>query len=195
MSIIHTAIVFLFLSNTVVVEQKQISQEHLQMILTDKIKRTAKLGTHPLLIKAVKEQNAKNVSLDNIKKIDQEWTSTNDLTPFKESLQTSLEGKFLKRKITNNESIYNEAFLTDNQGANVAAYPATSDYWQGDETKWSESFNTGKVYIGPVEFDESTNTNAVQISVPVIDEGKTIGVLVFGVRLSFVEAEELQSSK
>jgi len=99
----------------------------------------------------------------------------------------------LKRKVTNNESIYNEIFLTDNQGANVAVYPATSDYWQGDETKWSEPFNSGKVYVGQVEFDESTNTNAVQISVPVIDNGKTIGVLILGIKLSFIETNSLDS--
>ena len=90
--------------------------------------------------------------------------------------------------------MYSEAFLTDAQGANVAAYPATSDYWQGDEEKFTASFNggQGKVFIGPIEMDESTQTNAVQISVPMEYNDETIGVLVIGVKVSVLEAEKLQ---
>ena len=76
----------------------------------------------------------------------------------------------------------------------MAAFPPTSDYWQGDEEKWSESFNDGegRVFIGPLEFDESTKTTAVQISMPMIHFGETIGVLVVGVTVDYLEHKKAQ---
>ena len=85
--------------------------------------------------------------------------------------------------------IFNEIFLTDNQGANVTAYPATTDYWQGDEEKFIKSYNDGNgvVFVGPATFDKSTHVYAIQISVPVIYETKNIGVLIAGIRFSHLE--------
>lgn len=187
-------VAFLFIWGSLVYGAHHESQGKIDDAIRDKIERVKKLGLHPLVVKAVREQNAKKMSLEKIKSIDNEWKSTKELTPFKKSLQESLVGRFLKNKVNSNKGIYNEAFLTDNQGANVTAYPATSDYWQGDETKWTASFNNsnGKIYIGPVEFDDSTGTNATQISVPVVDNGATIGVLVIGVKLSFIESRNMK---
>jgi hypothetical protein len=105
-------------------------------------------------------------------------------------LQTSPAGRFLKQQVQRSTS-FNEAFLTDNQGANVAAFPATSDYWQGDEDKWTNAFNDGdgRVYIGGLKLDESTNTVAAQVSAPVLDRGKTIGVLVVGVTINYLQTK------
>jgi len=71
--------------------------------------------------------------------------------------------------------------------------PLTSDYWQGDENKWSSSYNMGSgiVFINGIELDESTNTQAAQISVPIKNNGATIGVMVIGVRLSHVLSKQL----
>ena len=99
-------------------------------------------------------------------------------------------GRYFKSMVDFNQSIYSEMFLTDRQGATVAEYPATTDYWQGDEAKWKEAFNKGlgKVHIGPVEFDESTQVDSVQISVPVMADGEAIGVLVVGIKLTYLQA-------
>jgi hypothetical protein len=145
----------------------------------------------PLLVRAALQQNQQRLSLEEIKKRDGAWRSSKELTPFKQSLQRNKPGRFLKDIVTRLDSL-NEAFLTDNQGANVAAYPATSDYWQGDEKKWSAAFNdgVGKVFIGELELDESTQIYAVQISAPVIDRGATVGVLIVGVTFNYVESKE-----
>ena len=168
--------------------QAPIDPDALRELLRVKIRTVQHMGLNPVLIRGTREQNAEGLALAEIKKRDEAWKSTKELTPFKESLQTSEAGRFLRETVARRES-FNEAFLTDNQGANVAAYPATSDYWQGDEEKWSESFNqgNGRLFIGEPEIDESTQVYAVQISAPVIDRGKTIGVLVVGVTFSYVE--------
>ncbi len=194
-----TLILMLFLLNIPAYGERAISQKEIQNLLSAKIANIKLMASFQEIIQSVAEQNAKRTPLNKIKEIDEQWISTKELTPFKFSLQETKVGKFLRGIISLNESVYNEAFLTDNQGANVAAYPVTSDYWQGDETKWIASFNNGdgKVYIGSVEFDESTDVYAIQISVPVIDKNQTIGVLVMGIKLSHLERMRLhvKSSK
>ena len=176
--------------------QDAMSQAQLQEVIKDKIAGVKKMSSHSLIVKAVKEQNSKSITMTDIKQRDSEWKASKDLTPFKISLQKTPVGYYLKRKVELNKSIYSEAFLTDNQGANVTAYPATSDYWQGDEAKWSKSFNSGngKIYIGEVELDESSGSYATQISAPVISDGVTIGVLVIGIKLSYIEARNLKAA-
>lgn len=194
MSIRNAIILASILLCNVAISQEQISPEEVREIIKEKIERTIKLGTSSLLVNAVKEQNALGMSLDTIKKIDQEWMSSNDPASLDQSQQATQVGNFLRSKVESNKGVYSGIILMDNQGANVDAYPVTPDYWQGDEAIWSASFNEGdgKVYIGPVEYDKKTKSDAIQISVPVIDDGITIGVLVVGIKLSFIELMRLK---
>lgn len=171
-------------------EEVDIDRDELEQLLKTKMRTVQHMALNPTLIQAVRRQNAEKVGINEIKKLDDDWKGTKNLTPFKRSLQQNDAGKMLKRYVSRNPSL-NEAFLTDNQGANVAAFPATSDYWQGDEEKWSESFNegNGQMYLGPVERDESTNTMAVQISAPLFHQGETIGVLVVGVTFDYLSTK------
>lgn len=163
------------------------SPEQLEVVLARKITEVKRLAANLIVVNAVKAQNAEETNIEQIKRIDDKWRSTKTLTAFKRSLQRTPAGRFLRRHVRRNPT-YGEAFLTDKRGANVAAYPATSDYWQGDETKFTASYNDGKgqIFIGDVEYDESSQTHAAQVSVPVIDQGKAIGVLVVGVQLDYI---------
>ena len=170
--------------------QDEIDRSEIEKLIATKIRTVQHMALNPQLIQAVRRQNAQSVSLNEIKKLDDDWKGTEELTPFKRSLQQNNAGRLLKRYVSRNPFL-NEAFLTDNQGANVAAFPATSDYWQGDEEKWTESFNegAGKVFVGPLERDESTNTVAVQVSAPLFHQGETIGVLVVGVTFDYLNVK------
>ncbi len=170
--------------------QQDIGDAELKELLRVKERTVQHMALNPLLIRAVRQQNASGLTPDEIARRDKAWRATKGVTPFKLSLQTSAAGRFLKAQIQRSTS-FNEAFLTDNQGANVAAFPATSDYWQGDEDKWSNSFNGGggQIFVGALEPDESTNTVAAQVSAPVLDRGKTIGVLVVGVTINYLQTK------
>lgn len=167
------------------------SQEELEKLLATKIRSVQHMALNPTVIRAARRQNSEKLPLDLIKQRDDEWKSNSELTHFKRSLQENDAGRFLKRVVGRNTS-FNEAFVTDNQGANVAAFPPTSDYWQGDEEKWAASFNngSGEIFMGPLEFDQSTRTYAVQISAPLYDRGATIGVLVVGVTLDYLKTKQ-----
>jgi hypothetical protein len=169
--------------------QEQIPQEELEGLLKVKIRTVQHLALNPVLVRATRQQNRVGLTMDEIKRRDDAWRGSKELTPFKRSQQESRAGKLLKRFVDRSIS-FNEAFLTDVQGANVAAYPATSDYWQGDEDKWIESYRGGdsRIFIGPLELDDSTQTYAVQISAPVLDRDRSIGILIVGVTISYLEA-------
>lgn len=74
-----------------------------------------------------------------------------------------------------------EVFLTDKYGAVIATTNRTSDYYQADEEWWQTAYNNGQggVYIGELEYDDSAQTFASNIAVPVYGtrNKQVIGVL------------------
>lgn len=155
----------------------------MKKLVDSRVRIVERVAVDPVIIKAVREQNQADVSLDEIKQIDEQWLA-GDKEEFAMGLQENAAGKLLRKRVRSNNMVYTEAFLCDKRGAVVGEYPKTSDYWQGDEEKFTACFNSGdgKVFIGKLEDDVSSQSYSVQISVPVKDEGKTIGVLVMGIR-------------
>ncbi len=148
----------------------------------------AALGTDPIIVAAVKAENAKGKTLDQIKAMDAEWMSIPGYSDFMKSLMDSECGKHLKALIDSND-YYAEIFVMDNLGANVAMADKTSDYWQGDEAKFTESYKDGKgaIHISDVKFDDSSQAYLVQVSVPVKDGDTVIGAITIGIDIDKVE--------
>ncbi len=137
---------------------------------------------NPILLESVRQHNDKRQTLAEIQQIDRQWLA-GEIEDYSLSLQHNPAGQFLKQKILENP-LYTEAFLCGEQGAVAGEYPKTTDYWQGDEDKFRQSYysGNGRVYFGAIELDQSTQQVSIQISVPVIDQGKTIGVLIVGLK-------------
>jgi hypothetical protein len=169
----------------------ELSDAEIEELLEVKIRFATHMAFQPNIIRAVESQNNKKLTLAQIKQRDELWVDANGggNSLIREITHNDI-AKYLQRRVENNAAI-DEVFITDNQGANVAAYPPTSDYWQGDEGKWISSFNegNGKVFIGPLEQDASTNKTLVQISAPIISHDSTIGVLVMGVSVDYLSAQ------
>lgn len=148
----------------------------------------SKLWTDPVIVSAVKAQNSEGKSLDDIRKMDEKWRKTPGIADFMEALVSSECGRHL-RKIMDKEQFYAEIFVMDNQGTNVAMTDKTSDYWLGDEAKFTRSYNDGKgaVFVDEVEFDDSTQAYLVQVSVPVRDGDKVIGAVTIGIDVDRIE--------
>lgn len=150
--------------------------------------KLAALGNDPIIIETVKLANAKGQSLNQIKQMDEKWKNTPGVADFMQAMMDSPCGKRL-RELQKTASYYSEIFVMDNQGANVAMTDKTSDYWQGDEAKFQKSFNGGKgaVFVDEVEFDDSSQIYLVQVSVPVVDNGKVIGAVTFGIDVEQID--------
>lgn len=147
-------------------------------------------GSNTVLVSAVKQRNAAGMSLEQIKGRDAEWMAYTGVSDFMKGLMNNPAAKELK-SLEGSRPYFTELFLMDGLGANVAMTNKTSDYWQGDEAKFTESFKggAGAVHIGKVKFDESAQAYLVQVSVPVMEGGKAIGALTVGINL-----DELESS-
>jgi hypothetical protein len=150
--------------------------------------KLAKLGEDPVIVAAVKVENAKGKTLAQIKEMDKKWSATPGEADFMKALMESECGKHL-RKMQESAPFYAEIFVMDNQGANVAMSTKTSDYWQGDEAKFKKSYNggTGSVFVDEAKFDNSSQAYLVQVSVPVKDGDKAIGVITFGIDVHKLE--------
>lgn len=144
----------------------------------------AKYGTDPVIVAAVKAENAKGKTLAQIQELDKKWMATPGVTDYMKALMENECGKYL-RKIQASAPYYAEIFVMDNLGANVAMTDKTSDYWQGDEDKFIKSYSGGKgaVFVDEVKFDNSTQAYLVQASVPVKDGDKVIGAITFGINV------------
>jgi len=170
----------------------ELSDAQIEELLEVKIRFATHMAFQPNIIRAVEAQNDQKLTLAEIKERDQMWIEANggNNALIREITHNDI-ARYLKRRVENNTAI-DEVFITDNQGANVAAYPPTSDYWQGDEGKFTSSFNNGngKIFIGPLEQDASTNKTQVQISAPIISKNATIGVLIMGVSVDYLAAQQ-----
>lgn len=150
--------------------------------------KLAAYGKDPVIVNAVKAENAKGKTLDQVKAKDKEWIATAGIADNMQAIMGSECGTYL-RSIQKSAPYYAEIFVMDNQGANVAMTDKTSDYWQGDEAKFKKSFNggAGAVFVDKVEFDDSAQAYLVQVSVPVWDGGQAIGAITFGIDVDKVE--------
>tara|TARA_R110000824_G_scaffold77043_3_gene194966 strand:- start:918 stop:1556 length:639 start_codon:yes stop_codon:yes gene_type:complete len=149
----------------------------------------------PVVIDAVKMQNEKNASLGqaDIDELDKQWraeTSAASQPMIDEVLGRDLSS-FLKQKSEESEGLITEIFVMDNKGLNVGQSGITSDYWQGDEAKWQETYSAGKdaIHLGDVELDESTQTYQSQLSLPVVDaaDGSVIGAVTVGINVELLQ--------
>ncbi|MBI1823328.1 MAG: hypothetical protein HY200_01850 [Nitrospirae bacterium] len=144
----------------------------------------ASWASDPLIVKAVQLQNKKGPipGIDNAA-----WKVTRRSDPVIKAFQENPVGQFLKDKIETKDSAFSEAFLSAGKGEKVAFVEKTTYYIHKGMPKFDIPFNEGKTWQGKPEFDESSQTYAVQVSTPILSEGKPIGVLVVGVNLSFLE--------
>jgi hypothetical protein len=138
----------------------------------------------PILVQAVREANSNGRSMAEIQTINREWEDATGVTTFMRTLIDHPAARRLKELRSSTPEIQ-EAFLTDALGANVAITNKTSDFFQGDELQYLDAFNDGKggVHIGELSLDESIQQYSIHVGVPVLDQGKPIGVLLAAVNV------------
>lgn len=144
-----------------------------------KLKDIQAWAANATIVKAVTAQNsappAESAAMNQDK-----WKSLTILDPFVRSFSKNPAGEFLKSK--KDESV-SEAFLSGADGTKVAFLAKTSSWSHKGKAKHDEPM-AGKTWQGPIEVDESTGLQQIQVAVPVLDSGKPIGSLVIGLSLA-----------
>jgi hypothetical protein len=106
----------------------------------------------------------------------EKWKGLSVLDPFVRSLTKNALGEHLKSK---RDEVTAECFVSGADGGKVAFLSKTTSWTHKGKDKHSIPM-TGKIYFGPVEVDESTGVQVVQVGLPVLDGGKPIGSIVVG---------------
>jgi hypothetical protein len=157
----------------------------------------AKWISNHIVIDAILEQNKKNTGLamtkDEILKLDKQWRAETKQAdqPLINKLLNNKLSDYLKKIKEESAGIYTEIFVMDMFGLNVGQSDVTSDYWQGDEEKWLNTYALGanQVHIGEVEYDESTKQYQIQASISIENPktGKNIGAITLGIEIERLE--------
>ncbi|SDH53375.1 hypothetical protein [Alloyangia pacifica] len=142
----------------------------------------------PALIAAVRAQNAETADYDEagIAALDAHWKSEIGASeiPTISKVWGNAVADQLRAQVEASGGLIREVLLMDARGLNVAVSHLTSDYWQGDEDKYLETYphGAGAVHLGPVEFDESSQVYMQQLSMTVSDpqSGEPLGALTIG---------------
>jgi len=153
-------------------------------------RRTLSEETAPLLQALVSEAGVVEGTLEanrqntltprEIEALDQRWRSTIGLSDplVRECLEHPVTERFWRA--LEEQPRWKELFLMDARGCVIAETHKTSDYWQGDESKWIDSFAGGEggIHVGQIEFDTSIQGIVLQVCVPVLDsQQRAIGVI------------------
>ncbi len=163
--------------------------------LPPKLKREAekilKWSKDETLIEAVRRQNRSAMTMEDILKIDHDWNSGSVSEDFSKSLITNACAVRLKELL---KAVAGgmEALVMDQQGALVCSTVKTTDYYQGDETKWSDAIKAkeGTIAVEKRQYDESSKATLQHVSTPIVFEGKNIGVVSVGININKLAEEE-----
>lgn len=155
------------------------------------IKEIQRIAQMPEVISATKNSNAKQLSTTQILELDARWIKLKGKLPEAEAIRASDTSQLLTIEV-DKHNYFTEAILTGNQGETVAMNITTTDYWQGDEEKFTAIFDSNLPsrkpdhHISRARWDESSTTMISQVSVAVYEGDKMIGTLTIGVDLKRV---------
>jgi hypothetical protein len=147
--------------------------------------KAAEWATSPVIVKAVEEQNSRGPIPGMT---EEKWKRTRRREPVITAFQENEAAELLKTRARESRGVVSETFLSAAKGEKVAFLEKTTSYIHKGKPKFEAPFTTGKPWQGKPEFDESTQTYAIQIAVPVLRDQKPIGVLVIG--LSVAQLQE-----
>jgi len=157
--------------------------EEIQKNITWQVWNANGWAASPVVVEAVLAQNAKGPipGMDNAK-----WGTVPESDPIVQGFINNEAGKFLTAEMAGTNGICVSAFLSAAQGEKVAFTDKTGSYIHKGSDKFDVPFTTGKNWQGKPELEGKVYI--IQISVPVLSEGKPIGALVVDVDGSKLES-------
>lgn len=144
-----------------------------------KLKALLAWGSDPAVVSAVKAYNAAPPA--ELKGMTNEkWKGLTVLDPVVRGLSRNPLAAHLKA--VKDEAV-TECFVSGADGGKVAFLAKTTSWTHKGKDKHMLPMG-GKTWIGPVEVDDSTGQQQVQVAFPVLDGGKPIGSVVVGLGVS-----------
>jgi prepilin-type N-terminal cleavage/methylation domain-containing protein len=144
--------------------------------------------TNPVIIEALRSKNRTTgrYTEQQIKALESKWQDefvSGQYDLIAEVLDRPVS-RYLKRVKLNGLGMYHEILLMDGVGLLAGVSETNDDYWQGDESKWLETYrgDKGTLHVGELNFDESTMEWEIEVSLPVFDpeKQKPLGAITIG---------------
>jgi signal transduction histidine kinase len=143
------------------------------------------LQLEPVRAQVAEANERPRLSQEKLDEYDRRWpTAPLDWPPMYQVLHHPLVT--MLRQIETTDGRILQSFITDQAGQLVAATGRTDDFYQADESWWTDAYNngSGKVVVLPVEYDPAVKAHVLQICVPIFGDQKVIGVAKFKVDLA-----------
>ena len=163
------------------VQLSQILGSYTNQALDAEIEDAKTYVTRPVWLDAVRKANSRYAGMgektvqEELLKKDSEWIDAPPDDPLIRDYLDNIVSRSINEIIKIRGGI-SEIFLTDKYGGVVAMSDKTSDYYQADESWWIEAYDGGKgrVFVGDIEFDESSSSWVIPIALPVRESDDTI---------------------
>lgn len=136
-------------------------------------------------------------SQDQILKLDKQWRAEREVDdkPLISATLSSPLSIYLTRIQGQSVGLYAEIFVMDKNGLNVGQSSVTSDFWQGDESKFQKTFDVGPdaVFIDEPEWDKKLNIWRAQVSLTVLDKVSKQKIGAITVEMNLTELARRQA--
>jgi hypothetical protein len=150
----------------------------LQAKLTAEMKQLAAISADSQVVGAVKSYDATPLSPEAKDMTNDKWHSLTLFDPFVRAIGKSSLSEYLKTK---RDDVIAKIFVSGADGGKVG-FDAKTEHWTHKGMPKHEVPMSGKTWIGTVKLDDSTGLQLIQVGLPVLDGGKPIGSIVFGLR-------------
>lgn len=162
------------------------------VLITDKmIKDIREWLANPVVSLSINSQNRLRTDMtqDQIDAADAQWRAEReaDDQPLVAAILTNPLSSYLTQVQARSGGLYAEIFVMDSKGLNVGQSSITSDFWQGDEGKFQNTYPNGPsaVFIDEAEYNEESDTWRSQLNMTMSDENRQpIGAVTIEVNLN-----------
>jgi hypothetical protein len=137
-------------------------------------------SSDPQVVSAVKAHNATPASAEAKAMTNEQWHNLSLFDPFVRAVAKSPLSEYLKAVKSKDDTIA-KVFVSGADGFKVG-FDAKTEHWTHKGMPKHELPMTGQTWIGPVKLDDSTGLVLIQVGLPVLDNDKPIGSIVFGLR-------------
>ncbi len=158
----------------------------IDQLLNEKVKTVLTLANAPILRNALETSNLSYANLsdnkrkESIKRIDEKWKSTKDITNhFVLKFTDNKISRYLKHQQATFKDEYGEIFLTNKFGALIASTSKLSTFAHEHKYWWLGAYNNGEgaVFFDDRGYDDSVGGYVLGIVVPIRKNTEIIGIL------------------
>lgn len=181
-SLLTTFFVFFFLAcGVAIAEEKPPSSSIINDAVISEIREWFK---KPVVYISIDAQNKRyqSIASSEVDALDKQWRAERkkDDQPLIAAILSNPLSNYLTQIQAASGGLFTEIFVMDAKGLNVGQSAITSDFWQGDEAKYKNTYPKGHnaVFVDEAEFHEKSKTWRAQVNLTLSSQnGQPIGAV------------------